>query len=70
VPAKIQDLIERNIRTLSNSISAKNIHSQVNGVMDDLKDLKEMWLTKKEQEEFIESPKSKKQIDDKKNGES
>ena len=38
--------------------------------MDDLKDLKEMWLTKKEQEEFIESPKSKKQIDDKKNGES
>ncbi len=43
VPAKIQDLIERNIRTLSNSISNK---SELNHEKLDLKYLKEKWLTK------------------------
>ncbi len=53
VPAKIQDLIERNIRTLSNSMSNKSdnhsglILNQV-GHYIDLKELKERWLTKKE----------------------
>ena len=41
VPAKIQDLIERNIRTLSNSISNKSDIEKL-----DLKDMKEKWLTK------------------------
>ena len=43
VPARIQDLIERNIRTLSNSISNKSGNSsflQVNGHID-LTELKE-----------------------------
>ena len=42
VPANIQDLIERNIRTLSNSISNK-IEIERN-----LTDMREQWLTKKE----------------------
>lgn len=76
VPAKIQDLIERNIRTLSNSISSK---SQTNGVMSigvpaalELLDLKERWLTKKELQQSTDSPRSRvsKQIcDDRKNDE-
>ena len=57
MPAKIQDLIERNIRTLSNSMSNKSdntanagglILNHVGHVID-LKELKERWLTKKEQ---------------------
>ena len=67
VPASIQDLIERNIRTLSNSISNKsdkdysasfvnfggsgtiNVgNGSANGATLDLRDLKERWLTKKE----------------------
>lgn len=51
MPARIQDLIERNIRTLSNSISNKSGNSgflQVSGHID-LNELKEQWLTKKEQ---------------------
>jgi orotate phosphoribosyltransferase-like protein len=43
VPANIQDLIERNIRTLSNSMSSKSELERLN-----LKDMKEKWLTKKE----------------------
>lgn len=43
VPANIQDLIERNIRTLSNSISNKSELERIN-----LNDMKEKWLTKKE----------------------
>ena len=42
VPARIQDLIERNIRTLSNSMSKSELERL------DLKDIKEKWLTKKE----------------------
>ena len=46
MPAKIQDLIERNIRTLSNSLSNK---SEVYKEMAiEFKDLKEKWLTKQE----------------------
>ena len=54
MPAKIQELIARNIRTLSNSMSNKPegygrlILSHM-GSMIDLKELKERWLTKKEQ---------------------
>lgn len=44
VPAKIQDLIEKNIRTLSNNSMPKC----VKGTALDLKDVKELWLTKKE----------------------
>jgi hypothetical protein len=49
VPAKIQDLIERNIRTLSNSMSNKSEVYQGMGL--DMKELREKWLTKKEREE-------------------
>lgn len=45
MPANIQDLIERNIRTLSNSISNKSGNE---GSHMDWKALKERWLTKKE----------------------
>ena len=55
VPAKIQDLIERNIRTLSNNSSLQSKSLYVPQMKDDLllerldiKDMKEMWLTKKE----------------------
>lgn len=54
VPAKIQDLIERNIRTLSNSISNKSENNNSGYILNqmtntlDLKELKERWLTKKE----------------------
>lgn len=55
VPAKIQDLIERNIRTLSNSsISTSN----KNDIFEDVqmfKDLKEKWLTKKEKMMLLSS---------------
>ena len=44
VPAKIQDLIERNIRTLSNSLSSKSEVYQE--VAFGIKDLREKWLTK------------------------
>ena len=44
VPAKIQDLIERNIRTLSNSQSNKGEVYQE--VAFGIKDLREKWLTK------------------------
>lgn len=46
VPAKIQDLIERNIRTLSNSLSNKSEIYQEMAL--EFKDLREKWLTKKE----------------------
>ena len=49
VPAKIQDLIERNIRTLSNnSLQPKNALTKTQETALDLKDVKELWLTKKE----------------------
>jgi len=52
VPAKIQDLIEKNIRTLSNnSLQPKSlgpIKISHDGTALDLKDVKELWLTKKE----------------------
>ncbi len=51
VPAKIQDLIERNIRTLSNSISSKG---DFHAMSFDIKDLREKWLTKKEKLEHCE----------------
>ena len=47
VPAKIQDLIERNIRTLSNSLSSKS-DVYAHDMSLDIKDLREKWLTKKE----------------------
>jgi hypothetical protein len=47
VPAKIQDLIERNIRTLSNSLSSKG-DIYTHDMSLDIKDLREKWLTKKE----------------------
>jgi hypothetical protein len=47
VPAKIQDLIERNIRTLSNSLSNKS-DIYTHDMSLELKDLREKWLTKKE----------------------
>lgn len=46
MPAKIQDLIDRNIRTLSNSQSNKGEVYQE--VAFGIKDLKEKWLTKQE----------------------
>lgn len=64
VPAKIQDLIERNIRTLSNNslqqnksatglMSSPNVNAVAGGGTApaerlDFKDMKEIWLTKKE----------------------
>jgi hypothetical protein len=48
VPATIQDLIERNIRTLSNSISNKSDNENAYNSLD-WKVLKERWLTKKEE---------------------
>ena len=82
VPAKIQDLIERNIRTLSNSISNKSIDHATSGAVLlqmsstlDMKEIKEKWLTKKEQfllknerntapnMQSLESPRNRKQLD-------
>lgn len=47
VPGRIQDLIERNIRTLSNSMSNKSDIYTPQDIID-LKDMREKWLTKKE----------------------
>ena len=58
VPANIQDLIERNIRTLSNSMSSKNELEKMN-----LKDMKEKWLTKKEMLMQNESSRNRNKID-------
>jgi hypothetical protein len=82
VPARIQDLIERNIRTLSNSISNKSDSSSILHVSGhiDLSELKEQWLTKKEQfllknertsapnMQSIESPRNRKVTDKTENG--
>lgn len=46
VPAKIQDLIDKNIRTLSNSLSSKG--EACNNLTLNAKDFREIWLTKKE----------------------
>lgn len=49
MPAKIQDLIERNIRTLSNSLSNKgSMVQEMMGAALGIKDLREKWLTKQE----------------------
>ena len=47
VPDKIQDLIEKNIRTLSNSMSSKGLNTS-DGCLDLRNIFREHWFTKKE----------------------
>lgn len=48
MPDKIQDLIENNIRTLSNSMSSKGGIHNSEGAMDLKNIFKDYWFTKKE----------------------
>lgn len=48
MPDKIQDLIEKNIRTLSNSISSKGLNNNSENTLDLRNMFREHWQTKKE----------------------